>query len=121
MQEVVFNIALPPGTEKFGQQFIQVMFSKSKKIFKREPMVTADKEASFGRKNSFAARTFGSINDVLSDKRETNKQGADVSIAESMYLSQQKSFTDCNTISNRYNFEITFENLETDSLIKVSQ
>ena len=79
MHEVVFNFALPPGTEKFGQQFTQVIFSKNKKIYKREPTITRNKEASFGRETNFVSRTFGSINDVLSDKKSSYKQDASIS------------------------------------------
>ena len=95
------------------------MFSKNRKVYKREP--TRDKEASFGRETNFVSRTFGSINDVLSEQKSCYKQEASISLAESLYQSQLKSFNKQNTMSNKYNFEIGFENLESDTLIKVSQ
>ena len=49
------------------------MFSMNKKIYKREPTITRDKEASFGRETNFVSRTFGSINDVLSDQKLSYK------------------------------------------------
>jgi hypothetical protein len=61
-----------------------VVFSKSKKILKKLP-VAAVADESFGRENSFGGRTFGSINDVMSDQRGLYKSEGKKSVSKSLY------------------------------------
>lgn len=70
---------------------------------------------------SFAGRTFGSISEVLSDKRSTYKSEADKSMAERLYQSQLKQYQESTSIQKKFNFDVNFENIETDCIIKVSQ